>query len=98
LLIAGLDRDHETRNAWIGPSFPLDLSALPLKSEDIPLQYPSLSASNLHLTVYFIHDTRIELGYSVTEPTFTLEERRKLGANVEHILAGEREAARAPRD
>jgi len=40
----------------------------------------------------------VELGYSVTDPTFTLEERRKLGANVEHILAGEKEAARAPRD
>lgn len=36
-------RDHEVRNAWIGPSFPLDLSILPVKSEEIPLQYPSLS-------------------------------------------------------
>jgi hypothetical protein len=36
-------RDHEIRNAWIGPSFPLDLSTLPLKSEEIPLQYSSLS-------------------------------------------------------
>ncbi|OCB91103.1 hypothetical protein A7U60_g1668 [Sanghuangporus baumii] len=35
-------RDHQFRNAWIGPSFPLDLSTLPLRSEDIPLQYPSL--------------------------------------------------------
>lgn len=35
--------DHETRNAWIGPPFPLDLDALPLRSEDLPLQYPSLS-------------------------------------------------------
>ncbi|KAL5528887.1 hypothetical protein ACEPAG_4861 [Sanghuangporus baumii] len=37
-----LHRDHEFRNAWIGPSFPLDLSTLPLRSENIPLQYPSL--------------------------------------------------------
>ncbi len=36
-------RDHETRNAWIGPSFPLDLSTLPVKSDVVPLQYPSLS-------------------------------------------------------
>ncbi|EKM56072.1 uncharacterized protein PHACADRAFT_59358, partial [Phanerochaete carnosa HHB-10118-sp] len=35
-------KDHEIRNAWIGPSFPLDLSTLPVKSEEVPLQYPSL--------------------------------------------------------
>ncbi|KAJ3538522.1 hypothetical protein NM688_g6510 [Phlebia brevispora] len=34
--------DHETRNAWIGPSFPLDLSMLPIRSKEVPLQYPSL--------------------------------------------------------
>jgi DOPA 4,5-dioxygenase len=34
--------DHEFRNAWIGPSFPLDLTALPIRSDEIPLQYPSL--------------------------------------------------------
>lgn len=38
-------RDHEVRNAWIGPAFPLDLSMLPTRSEQVPLQYPSLSAS-----------------------------------------------------
>jgi len=35
-------KDHEIRNAWIGPSFPLDLSTLPVKSRNVPLQYPSL--------------------------------------------------------
>lgn len=40
----------------------------------------------------------IELGYSSTIPEFTLEERRKLGAEVEVILKGEKEAARAPVD
>ncbi|KZT03468.1 uncharacterized protein LAESUDRAFT_814578 [Laetiporus sulphureus 93-53] len=35
-------KDHEFRNAWIGPSFPLDLSTLPIRSDEIPLQYPSL--------------------------------------------------------
>ncbi|KAG6839243.1 hypothetical protein C0991_004440 [Blastosporella zonata] len=72
-------KDHETRNAWLGPSFPLDLAALPLRSDEIPLQYPSLN-----------------LGYSTKAPQFTLEERRKLGTNIEHLLKGEKEAARAP--
>lgn len=36
-------RDHETRSCWIGPSYPLDLSTLPIRSDKIPLQYPSLS-------------------------------------------------------
>ncbi|KAH9483587.1 DOPA 4,5-dioxygenase [Psilocybe cubensis] len=70
--------DHDTRVAWIGPSYPLDLTALPLRSEEIPLQYPSL-----------------RLGYSA-KPQLTLEMRMKLGANVEHLLASEKEAARAP--
>ncbi|KAI0062027.1 hypothetical protein BV25DRAFT_1907748 [Artomyces pyxidatus] len=34
--------DHDTRKAWIGSPYPLDLSTLPVKSEEIPLQYPSL--------------------------------------------------------
>ncbi|PPQ78361.1 hypothetical protein CVT25_011644 [Psilocybe cyanescens] len=71
-------RDHDARVAWIGPSYPLDLSSLPLRSDEIPLQYPSL-----------------RLGYSA-KPQLTLEMRLKLGANVEHLLASEKEAARAP--
>ncbi|KAJ8699204.1 hypothetical protein PTI98_002343 [Pleurotus ostreatus] len=71
--------DHEVRNAWIGPSFPLDLSGLPLKSEDLPLQYPSL-----------------KLGYSSTRPSLTLDQRRRLGDNVEKLLLNEKYAARAP--
>lgn len=35
-------KDHEIRNAWIGPSFPLDLSTLPVRSAEVPLQYPTL--------------------------------------------------------
>ena len=42
-------RDHEIRNAWLGPSFPLDLSTLPVKSEEVPLQYPSLRKSQSQL-------------------------------------------------
>ncbi|KAG9318044.1 DOPA-like domain-containing protein [Chiua virens] len=72
-------RDHEIRNAWLGPSFPLDLSRLPVLADELPLQYPSL-----------------KLGYSAAEPDYTLEDRRRIGANVERILRGEKEAARAP--
>ncbi|EPQ50607.1 hypothetical protein GLOTRDRAFT_50391 [Gloeophyllum trabeum ATCC 11539] len=71
--------DHDTRKTWIGPSYPLDLSKLPVKSEEVPLQYASL-----------------KLGYSSTAPKLSLEERRKIGSNVEKILRGEKEAARAP--
>ncbi|KAF8437539.1 DOPA-like domain-containing protein [Boletus edulis BED1] len=74
-------KDHEIRNAWIGPSFALDLSTLPVLSEELPLQYASL-----------------KLGYSAPEPDYTLEERRRIGANVERILRSEKEAARAPSD
>ncbi|TDL20221.1 hypothetical protein BD410DRAFT_821942 [Rickenella mellea] len=35
-------KDHEIRNAWLGPPFPLDLSTLPVLSPEIPLQYSSL--------------------------------------------------------
>ncbi|KAF9262115.1 hypothetical protein L218DRAFT_929691 [Marasmius fiardii PR-910] len=33
---------HKIRSAWIGPPIPLDLSALPLKADKVPLQYSSL--------------------------------------------------------
>jgi len=72
-------KDHEFRNAWLGPSFALDLSTLPVLSEEIPSQYASL-----------------KLGYSAPEPDYTLEDRRRIGANVERILRSEKEAARAP--
>ena len=39
-----------------------------------------------------------ELGYSTPGPDFTLEERRHIGANIEDILKGEKEAAHAPPD
>jgi DOPA 4,5-dioxygenase len=92
-------RDHEVRNAWIGPSFPLDLSALPVQSETVPLQYPSLSPSLVCLASG-ISDTdhSAELGYSSEAPQLSLEARRRLGASVERILEGEEEAAKAPLD
>ncbi|THU91423.1 hypothetical protein K435DRAFT_727291 [Dendrothele bispora CBS 962.96] len=72
-------RDHELRCAWLGPSYPLDLSCLPLRREELPLQYPSL-----------------KLGYSSTTPALSLEDRRRLGTNVENLLKAEKAAARAP--
>ena len=92
-----VSRDHEVRNAWIGPSFPLDLSALPVKRETVPLQYPSLSPSSACF-VSGISDTdhSAELGYSSEAPQLSLEARRRLGANVEKILEREVEAAKAP--
>ncbi|KAI0781496.1 DOPA-like domain-containing protein [Trametes elegans] len=71
--------DHEIRHAWLGASYPLDLGTLPVRSDEVPLQYASL-----------------KLGYSSTVPQLTLEERKRLGANVEQILRGEKEAAKAP--
>ncbi|KAF8157422.1 hypothetical protein K438DRAFT_339102 [Mycena galopus ATCC 62051] len=36
-------RDDENRRAWIGPAYPLDLTRLPVRSDELPLQYPSLN-------------------------------------------------------
>ncbi|KAH8832464.1 DOPA-like domain-containing protein [Flagelloscypha sp. PMI_526] len=59
--------DHEVRNAWLGPSFPLNLSTLPLRSDEIPLQYPALklgySAEVPELTL----EERRKLGAKVEE-------------------------------
>ncbi|KAH9857534.1 DOPA-like domain-containing protein [Lenzites betulinus] len=74
-------KDHEIRHAWLGPSFPLDLSTLPVKSDEVPLQYASL-----------------KLGYSSAAPQLSLEERKRLGTNIENILRHEKEAAKAPSD
>lgn len=40
----------------------------------------------------------VELGYSSTAPKLTLEERKRIGSNVEQLLKGEKEAAKAPSD
>ncbi|THH20043.1 hypothetical protein EW146_g1223 [Bondarzewia mesenterica] len=74
-------KDHDTRKAWIGSSFPLDLSTLPIESETVPLQYPSL-----------------KLGYSSAAEPLSIEDRKKIGTQVENILKGEKEAAKAPTD
>ena len=37
-----------------------------------------------------------ELGYSSTAPQLSLEDRKRIGTNVEHILKHEKEAAKAP--
>ncbi|KAH9996680.1 DOPA-like domain-containing protein [Russula compacta] len=57
--------DHETRNAWLGPSFPLDLSALPVKSKTIPLQYASLKLGYSSKVPPLSPDARRQLGANV---------------------------------
>lgn len=89
--------DHELRSAWIGPSFPLDLTKLPIRSEEIPLQYPSLSMSLTPSLQCAISDQAwTEVGYSSKVPYMNLEDRAALGANVEKVLLKEKDAARAP--
>ena len=53
LMIFLQSSDHETRNSWIGPSFPLNLSSLPVWSKDIPLQYPSLGRNPVDMHYQF---------------------------------------------
>ncbi|KAG8967269.1 hypothetical protein FRC05_002115 [Tulasnella sp. 425] len=82
--------DHETRRAWLGPSFPIYLDALPVRSAEIPVQYTSLILIHAYLV--------LELGYSSPNPGLTIEERKRAGATIEDILHGEPEAAPAPAD
>ncbi|KAF5349520.1 hypothetical protein D9756_008994 [Leucocoprinus leucothites] len=71
-------RDHEHRVSWLGQPYPLDLSTLPVYSEELPTQYSAL-----------------RLGYSAP-PTLSIEDRLKIGANIETILSADKEAAKAP--
>ncbi|KAJ7162261.1 hypothetical protein C8R46DRAFT_1104035 [Mycena filopes] len=73
--------DHELRSAWIGPSFPLDLTKLPLRAKRF---HSNIRASSA------------EVGYSTKVPFMNLEDRAALGANVERVLSNEKDAARAP--
>ncbi|KAJ8508181.1 hypothetical protein ONZ45_g9534 [Pleurotus djamor] len=57
--------DHEVRNAWIGPPFPLDLSALPVRSEEIPFQYPTLKLGYSSKTDPLSIEQRLLLGDNV---------------------------------
>ncbi len=88
-----------------------EMHGLVLHSHSTCLPYPSgatkspcntqasvwLSSSKFRsvVTDEFYH---LELGYSSTAPTLSLEDRKKIGAHVEHILKSEKEAAKAPRD
>ncbi|KAL4075293.1 hypothetical protein V8B97DRAFT_1915896 [Scleroderma yunnanense] len=85
-------RDYGIRSAWIGPnSFPLNLTAVGMTLPTVPTQYPSLSIRKT-----FIDPIPSELGNSASGSDYTLEERRRIGANVERLLEGEEEAAPAP--
>jgi len=88
-------RDHDTRKAWIGQPWPIDLSALPIKSKKLPLQYQSLSERRSAKSNHLTH-TSTELGYSSETPKPSPDERRKMGAKLEEALKGEKDAAQAP--
>ncbi|TFY68429.1 hypothetical protein EVG20_g3556 [Dentipellis fragilis] len=58
-------KDHDTRKAWIGPSFPLDLSTLPVESETVPLQYASLKVGYSSNTPTLSLEQRKKIGASI---------------------------------
>lgn len=93
-------RDHEFRNAWMGTPWPLYLEELPTNGE-IPLQYPELGEADhvLRFVADRCSNGSTGLGRSTTtdeEPTF--EKRGDRGSAIEKLLAGNPEAAPAPRD
>ncbi|KAH6919226.1 DOPA-like domain-containing protein [Coprinopsis sp. MPI-PUGE-AT-0042] len=57
--------DHEVRNAWIGPAFPLDLSVLLVESEQVPLQYPTLKLGYSAATPSLSLEQRLKIGQAV---------------------------------
>ncbi|OSX64892.1 hypothetical protein POSPLADRAFT_1038840 [Postia placenta MAD-698-R-SB12] len=57
--------DHEIRNAWIGPAFPLDLSTLPVKADEVPLQYPSLKLGYSSVAPTLSLEDRRKIGTSI---------------------------------
>ncbi|KAE9408687.1 hypothetical protein BT96DRAFT_1099783 [Gymnopus androsaceus JB14] len=75
-------RDYGPRACWMGPPLPLDISAIPSR----PLE---------NTPMYY---PSLKLGHSAHGPVLTLDDRKRLGQNVENILKNEREAARAPLD
>ncbi|KAJ7272826.1 DOPA-like domain-containing protein [Mycena rebaudengoi] len=72
--------DHESRSAWIGPSFPLDLTTLSIRTEEIPLQYPSLKVGYSTKVPFMSLEDRAALGANVEKV----------------LLQKEKDAARAP--
>ncbi|KAI0046930.1 hypothetical protein FA95DRAFT_1493270 [Auriscalpium vulgare] len=57
--------DHDSRKAWIGPSYPLDLSVLPVKSDEIPFQYPSLKLGYSSTAPQLSLEARRKIGASI---------------------------------
>ncbi|KAJ7782564.1 hypothetical protein DFH07DRAFT_949354 [Mycena maculata] len=57
--------DHELRAACIGPSYPLDLTKLPIRSEKLPLQYASLKVGYCFKVPYMNLEDRAVLGENV---------------------------------
>ena len=82
-------RGSVLRILWI---FPCSLS----KPKLYPCNTP-VSVST-YVLVWFSLNPLIELGYSTREPDIKLEDRRRIGGDVEKVLKGEKEAATAPYD
>ncbi|KAJ7611706.1 DOPA-like domain-containing protein [Roridomyces roridus] len=57
--------DHEQRNAWLGPPYPLDLTTLPIRSDELPLQYPSLKVGYSSKVPFMNLEDRAALGANV---------------------------------
>ncbi|KAF8133049.1 DOPA-like domain-containing protein [Mycena galopus ATCC 62051] len=57
--------DHENRRAWIGPAYPLDLTKLPVRSDELPLQYPSLKVGYSSKVPFMNLEDRAALGANV---------------------------------
>ncbi|KAJ7577411.1 DOPA-like domain-containing protein [Mycena floridula] len=51
--------DHESRNAWLGPPIPLDLTALETRVDELPLQYPSLHVGYSAAPAMSLEDRRV---------------------------------------
>ncbi|KAF5378393.1 hypothetical protein D9757_010861 [Collybiopsis confluens] len=59
----------------------------------LPLDFSTLALRREDLPLQY---PSLKLGYSSSTPNLSLDDRRRLGANVENLLANEKGAARAP--
>ncbi|EIW85614.1 hypothetical protein CONPUDRAFT_135286 [Coniophora puteana RWD-64-598 SS2] len=55
-------KDHDIRRAWLGQPYPLDLTKLPISSEELPLQYPSLKFGYSSTEPDYTLDERHQIG------------------------------------
>jgi len=60
-------KDHEVRNGWLGPSFPLDLDTLPERDDVVPSQYHTLKMGYSSETEGPTLEERLRAGARVEE-------------------------------